>query len=44
MSLEGRKKKKNKNQNCFTKEKKKKNPIIGGIHLQDKTPGRSVWI
>lgn len=41
MSLEGRKK--NKNQNCFTKEKKK-NPIIGGIHLQDKTPGRSVWI
>lgn len=42
MSLE-RRKKKNKNQNCFTKEKKK-NPIIGSGHLQDKTPGHSVCI
>lgn len=43
MSLEGRKKKKKKSK-LFHKRKKKKNPIIGGIHLQDKTPGRSVWI
>lgn len=33
MSLEGRKKN-NKNQNCFTNERE--NPIIGGVHLQDK--------
>lgn len=43
MSLEGRKKKKIKIK-TVSQKKKKKNPIIGGIHLQDKTPGRSVWI
>lgn len=43
MSLEGRKKKKKKIK-TVSQKKKKKNPIIGGIHLQDKTPGRSVWI